>query len=337
MGNDSHYRNIDSVGEIQARIPGVATRTPINFGNILSARVKKQIYGFKRILAKSTENYLIYIFRKWLGKGWWGYTFFQGAKRHGKFTVEVGISKRKTYPYYWASAKPDYSVDSLRERLGMLHFMEDKWWNYSSVAELENVLANVLSNYVGSGINSLMEQKRETLDKEFEEYYREVRSIRRRIKGREESDPSLIFPSSTDIGKIYEFIVKNSSLKSYYRLYDSVFQYRMGSSKFMIIQSKLMSDIINRTDIRYLALTSEKPLNYKDDLIFYILDRIPREKYVRPTEDEEEQIMLYGYFKSLSVMESVIGFETEEKDEDVYDERYEEPLMIPEKSAEKTE
>lgn len=334
MAKDYHYKNIESVGEIQSRLPGVATRTPINFGKILSAKVEKQIYGFKRILAQSTDNYLIYIFRKWLGKGWWGYTLFQGAKRHGKFTVEVGISKRKSYPYYWASAKPDYSVDSVRERLGILHFMEDKWWNYTSVAELKDILNDVLANFVGTGIHMLMEQKRESLEEKFEEFYRQVRSIRRRIEGHKESDPSLIFPSSSDIGKIHEFILKHSKTKSHYRLYDKDFQFRMGALRFIVIQSRLMSDIVNRSDIRYLALTREKPLNYKDDIIYNVLDRVPREKYVRPLENEDEQIMMYGYFKSLSVMESVIGFETEEKDGDIYEERYEEPLALPEEKTE---
>ncbi|MCD4783575.1 MAG: hypothetical protein K8T10_07065 [Candidatus Eremiobacteraeota bacterium] len=332
MEKGYHY---DNVGEVQPRLPGVATRTPIDFGNILSKKVKKQISGFKRILAHSAENYLIHIFRKWLGKGWWGYALFQGAKRHGKFTVEVGISRRKTYPYCWASAKPDYSVDSVRERLGMIHFMEDKWWNYTSVNELKDILDDILTNFVGSGIHILMEQKRESLIEKFEEYHRQVRSIRRRIEGHDKLDPSLIFPSSPDIGKIHEFILKHSNIKSYYRLYDKEFQYRMGAPRFIVIQSRLMSDIINRPDIRYLVLTERKSLNYKDDIIYDVLGKIPREKYMRPTENEDERIMMYGYFKSLSVLESVIGFEAEEKDDKIHEERFEGPLALPEEKIEK--
>ncbi|MCE1245247.1 MAG: hypothetical protein LWY06_01240 [Firmicutes bacterium] len=312
-GNGSYSKSAS--GSMLSRAPGVGSRTPISFGSILGEIMRKFLPDYENIFKESTDDYFIYVYRKWLGKGWWGFVMMQSARRRGFFNAEVGISNRKTYPYSLASWKPELAVDAVRERIGLLSYSEDKGWTYRSERELEVSLEEVIRNHVGGGVNTLMENSREKLEVEYNRCRKMVSDCRRALKRYEGKTPEEIFPEITGIKKIAEYVGEHARLESYERMQDPFIKAKLQEKEFMMLQCYLMGDIMDRPETRTNALSGELSLSYTDDQIAKILQRAPQQMYMAPLDTDEEYILRYAYLKSLMGLESVLCREQTEKSE----------------------
>lgn len=309
--SDTYSRR--SIGYGFLGIP-MGTRTPISFGTILNRTMRKIIPGMKKIKEGSSEEYLYYLYRKGLGKGWYGFALFQAARRKGAFTVEVAFGRRKVYPSYWVGAKPDYSIDAVRERAKVLTSNKDEWWTYSNVAELENALESAIRGSVGEGISTLYDNQADRLSENVEKWKKRIDELREKMKGREESKPVEIFPDLPNVEDTYEYIKDQLRLRTFEKLYPPYIRNQMGEREFIILQSCLMSDIIELPETPENALIEERSVDYVDDIIPLVSSVMPRESYIIPTEDEREAYLRYSYFLSLSILESILGIEKEQEE-----------------------
>lgn len=297
-----------------ASAPGVASRTPISFGSILRRVVHKITPDFKEEFNTIADDYLLNIYKRPLGRDWSSFLMFQGARRRGQFTVEIGIGRRKEFPYFLNHYKPDHSVDSIRERLAVLVFVEDKWWTYNSERDLESQLETVMMSHVGSGLQTLVEQRWKSMEVELEHFQQRIQEIINQTAEKRSMDSLVVFTDTEDIKETMDFIMLQNKYRSYHKMFSGEIQARMENPKFMLVHSKLMSDIINRPDIRYHALSKGTGTEYRDDQIYFVSGRISQQSYSFNFETEKEQILTYGYLKSLSALESIIGIEKEKKE-----------------------
>ncbi len=291
----------------------VATRTPISFGGILDKVMGKIIPDMKRIKEGNNEQYLFYLYYKNLGKGWNGFAMFQAARRRGAFIVEVAVGKRMAYPSYWADAIPDYSIDGVRDRLAHLVEGEDKWWLYSSAHELENTLETVIRGSLGEGIHALYESHIDRIDALTQRWIPKAQSIREKVRKNLSKSPVEVFPDLSKIEEAYKYVRNQVRLRTFEKLFPPFIREIMRGKEFMMVQSALMSEILNMPDVSQKATQEEEIPPYQDDIIEAINGVAPRSQYMVPVDSEEEALFRYAYFLSLSILESTIGMEEEEK------------------------
>ncbi|MHB2017420.1 MAG: hypothetical protein ACYCW6_10785 [Candidatus Xenobia bacterium] len=118
---------------------GGAIRTPIRFGSTVQGYVDRLLPGRTLIVDETGERFIVLAWHRELEDGWHSFLMVQGARQAGRFTIETGLSRRPSYPYYEGHLRPFMAVDSIRLRMD-----EDRWWTYKSQAELEVHLNKVL-------------------------------------------------------------------------------------------------------------------------------------------------------------------------------------------------
>jgi hypothetical protein len=315
MDNNGNYARMSASGSMLSKAPGVGSRTPVSFGTIMNATMSRFLTDYESIFKETTDDYFVYVFRKWLGKGWWGFVLMQSARRKGFFNAEVGIGLRKSYPYCLASTKPELMIDSIRERLGMISFKEDRGWTYRSERELEVALEEVVRNHVGGGVNTLMEDNREKLEVESNRCRKLVADARRIVKNNPGKTAEEIFPEITGIKKIADYITEQARLETYERMQDSYIKAKYQEPEFMILQAYLMGDLTDRPETKFNALSGDLSMSYNDDQIVRVLQRAPQQMYMTPLDNDEDYIMRFAYLKSLFAMEAVLCRELGEKTE----------------------
>ena len=145
----------------------VGTRTVIRFGRAVHEAVKKNLTNFELHEEITGPHHLLYFFHRLLPSGWHCFVLFQGARKAGRFNIELGISQRKYYPYYRALCRPLRAVDGARERMDLVLFHEERWWNYRSQDELENILEES-STLVARGFTVMVDSVVPQLEREME-------------------------------------------------------------------------------------------------------------------------------------------------------------------------
>jgi len=278
--------------------PGVASRTPISFIEILDDNMLRILSDFEKIRRVATNDYLNYLYRKWLGKGWYSFVFFQGARSRGRFIAEIGVSRRKSIPYFWNSMLPDYSVDAVRERLPLIMEMENDFFTYKSERDLKVQIKDLLTDFVGSGIHTILDERRDKAEVELNLKLKLVNSTIKKIEEQKEEDPIKLFPDAFKINEIFEYAKKHFDLRSYFRLFPKELQRMTIDPKFQTIFSRVMSEIVSQPRINEFATAkNKKSLDFLDDQIYWLTGRIPVERVLDPLEDLDEQVMNYGYIK----------------------------------------
>lgn len=293
------------------RLAGLGSRTPIRFGTILERAFKRIMPEMSRMEEGDNDQYIYFLFKRRIqGSRFYGFSLFQAARRKGSFTVEVGMGMRQKYPYYWASAKPDYSIDGVRERLGIISDYKDRWWKYTSLEELERHIDSVLHAYLSTGIQSLYRNHAARLEREVNEWQGRADYYRSQLE--EVSNPKEFLLSLPNITDIHEYIRKQLRLGVFERFFPHFLRAEMRAPQFVILQACLMSDIIERPETANRAIEEGKLMDYQDDLISLLTGRLPQEIY--QTDDEREAYLRFSYFKSMSVMETIVGMEKEREE-----------------------
>lgn len=290
---------------------GLGSRTPIRFGSTLTNSVKRIMPEVAKVEEGNNDEYIYFLYRQKLsGRKFFGFSMFQAARRKGAFTVEVGLGMRKTYPYYWSRMRPDYSTDGVRERLGMISEFRDRWWTYASAEELERHIDSILHAYLSTGIQSLYRNHSARLEREVAKWQTKMDYFRSELEIADNPKNFLLtLPNITDI---HEYVRKQLRLGVFERYFPHFLRAEMRSPQFIILQACIMSEIIEEPETATEAVQEPENMDYKDDLIALLTGRLPQEPMA--VEDEREAYLRYAYFKSMSVMESIIGLEKEREE-----------------------
>lgn len=94
----------------------MSTRTSIRIGSILDSSMMDRLPGYERVLEEYTSQYLLFGYRKPILGHYFATVLFQAAKNFGGLTCEVGLSRRKDFPYYRYYDKPSIGVAGFRAR-----------------------------------------------------------------------------------------------------------------------------------------------------------------------------------------------------------------------------
>lgn len=310
MSND--YHSAHTMGTGRGTMPGVGSQTPISFISILDNNIQKIVSDYQKVRRFVNDDYLVYIYRKWIGKDWYSFMLFQGARKRGRFSVEVGIGRRPDYPYFWDSALPDYSCDSVRERLAVSMEMKEDFYTYNSERDLESQLHKLLTNFIGSAVHQMLEERRDKVEVGLTMYSKVLDHARERMKETEERDPEKLFPDAFKIRECYDYYKKAIENRSYLGLFPREFIVNFADEEFILSAALIMSEMLNKPTVKDRALVKCKnPREYEDDLTYWLTGRVPPESYYEPLEDEDEQVKLYCYVKSVSMIEGLLGIESE--------------------------
>jgi len=288
----------------------MGTRTPISFGSILQNIARKKIHDIEIVDEGNNENFLYYLFRQNLGKGWYGFAMFQAARRRGAFNVEVGFSKRKAYPTYWADVTPDYSIDGVRQRLQLLFGLPDTGWTYSSVNALEVLLSDILSEQVRSGLYKILESHQPRLESLTDRWLKRWETYNNEISDLINRKTTEILTSMKELAESYNYILEQNRHRVYETLFPPFLRTEMRKKKFLLMQACIMSEIASQDKLASIAVSLKNP-EYRDDIIPALSGRAPWSGFLTLPEDEKEALLKYSYIKSLAVMEFLIGYSRE--------------------------
>ena len=146
--------------------PGM--RTQIRFGDLLKEYVRKNLKDYILLEQFVSPTHLLYLYMSTKDDKWNFFTLFQVARFQGRMTVEMGMSKRKMFPYYSTYLEPFLAVDGVRERLGYLMFKEDRWWEFRGLPELRNAMNEIFTMLFSRGMYVLVNSSEYKLDNELE-------------------------------------------------------------------------------------------------------------------------------------------------------------------------
>jgi hypothetical protein len=169
---------------------------------------------------------------------------------------------------------------------------------------------SILHAYLSTGVQSLYRNHSSRMEKEVFEWQSRVDHFRGCLE--EAANPKEFLLSLPNITDIHEYIRKQLRLGIFERFFPHFLRAEMRTPQFIILQACLMSDIVERPETAVRAVEENKGIDYKDDLIALLTGRIPQEQF--QNDDEREAFLRYSYFKSMSVMESVIGLEKEREE-----------------------
>ena len=309
------YHSAHTLGTGRGMMPGVGSRTPISFISVLDESLNRYTSDFQKVKRLVTDEYLIYIYRKWLGKGWYCFVMFQSARKRGSFNVEIGIAKRKELPYFWHTSLPDYSCDAVRERLAVIMEQDEDFYRYGSERELGIVIKNLLTNFIGSGIHEILDERRDKIEVSLTVNGKVLKAVREKLKETEERDPVKLFPDAFKIKECYDYFKENIKSRTFFRFYPHEFIVNFANEEFILAAARIMSEIMSAPTIKEeAARVNKNPHEYLDDLTYWLTGRVPPETYTEPLEDVDEQVIQYCYVKAISTLESLLGIEKELKE-----------------------
>lgn len=309
----THSLNYTSMTE-----EGMGTRTPISFGTVLDQQVQKNMYDMTRVDAGSNAAYLYYLYRRPMGKGWFGFTLFQAARTRGEFNVEVGFGKRKVFPAYYSTYTPDYAIDGVRERLHLVldsQTIDDEWWTYNSIHSLTVTLESVIRGMISGGMQNLVEKSRTKLIDRMKKWNEIVPGLQEQVGPMEVDAPDVKLPDDDNVLKCFNYIKAPGRSRKYGKLFPYFIRNLDMSDNFKVLHALVMKEILSDGKELEAAINGEVP-KYEGDLLAILCGRRPWSNMLELPEDEEEAKMLYSYLKAYSVLESVLGREREQPEED---------------------
>lgn len=302
MGSDKYSSGSQS---FFSGVEGLGTRTPIKFGLAIKKATRTYMPDYTEALNEITDDYLIYIFKRLLANRWFCFILFQGARNSGRFTVEIGMSRRTGYPYYWGSMLPIFYVDNVRERLGMLIQKKDFWWEYKNQEQLEKHLIDVCREHIGRGFYSLLDMYQYRLETEIDSWNNQYRIWKKQTEKYADKAMGERYPELSKEKEAYDYIKMVYNTGSYDKIIGPDITVRALDENWICFQTYVMSKILEQGNIAAIAKALSPEFDIRDDAVEAILERIPPTKALVPLKETEDQIKRYSFFKALSAVEAV--------------------------------
>lgn len=285
------------------RIEGLGTRTPIRFGSAAEKVARHVLPSWERLVALDSDRYLLYMFRRPVIKEWIGTILIQGARRAGKLTAELAISRRPVYPVHYGRVRPFLGVDGVRERVAVLHNQEDLWWDYRTQETLEDRLKEIMQEVNSRGFYHMDDMYGPMLRREIDRartllgqwLEQEPRYADRPLGSR--------YPDLMMERQAYEYIDTHTMYDSYNRILGPLRQ-RYADPRWTSCQTYLMATLMEMSNLEELEEFFVKLPTVVDDEIHVIGDRVPVYMYLKPPESFEDRVRMYAYFKSLNICEA---------------------------------
>lgn len=283
---------------------GLGTHTPIRFGQAIERARSFHLRDFSLADPLDNDRYLLYLLYKRISSHWHGFMLIQGARRAGKFTVEMGMSLHARYPLHNARVRPSFAVDGLRERAAGLINEEDQWWEYRNQDDLQNRLREVCDRVARSGFTHLYDTYASTL-------VRESKRAQDLITQYEAEDAKFIerplgarYSSLMLEPRAYEYIEK-AVRSPQMRAVLGDLRAKMLTDRWFSALVFVMASLLDTGDPNEMSQNIYVP-NIVDDEGMTLCGRVPFYLYLDPADDYDERVNRYCFFKAVNIVESQI-------------------------------
>jgi hypothetical protein len=284
------------------RAEGAGVRTPIRFGAAVERGMRVKMASWEPIETPESSEYLVYMFGRKVVKDWNGFVLIQGARRAGRFTVEVAISKRAVYPIHAGRLRPVYAVDGVRERLAFLQDADDFWWEYRTQETLEERLREALNDVYVRAHMFLDDKCGALINQEYERGARLMRTWREQDAAHCARPLGSRYPDLMMEAQAFEYIQTNL-------LYDSLnrclgrLRARYLDERWFACHVYCMSSLLEMTNLGDLDDLMDKGPETAGDIIEVLRGRAPSYQYLKAPDAFEERMKRYSFFKALEIMD----------------------------------
>ena len=278
-------------------------RTPIRFGVAVEKTMKGKMSSWEKLEVVDSEKHLFYLFTRKVIKDWHGFILIQGARRAGRFTVELAISRRPVLPLHSGRIKPVYAVDGVRERLAFLSEQEDQWWEYRTQEQLEEKLRETLMEVYTRGHMFLHDHNSRMLTAEMERGRSLVRQWREQEAVHSGRPLGTRYPDLMMENQAYDYLMSNL-------MYDSVnrclgpLRKRYMDPRWQACHVFVMSSLLEMTNLGDLDDLVDKVPAMADDEAEVLIGRLPVYRYLKSPEAFEDRMKRYAFFKSLEILDA---------------------------------
>lgn len=135
----------------------VASQTPIRFAPAIEQIFRYELQGYTQTFSEVTSEYLLFGYCREARENQFLHVLVQGARFAGKIVTEVGISRRKEFPYYKWSDEPKLAVGGVRERTTWLMSGQDFSVRYASHDDLMKALRDLVVGQSAPALRTLGE------------------------------------------------------------------------------------------------------------------------------------------------------------------------------------
>jgi hypothetical protein len=286
---------------------GLGTHTPIRFGQAIERARGFHLREYELSEPIVNDRYLLYLFHKRVSNHWHGFILLQGARRAGKFTVEMGIALHKRYPIHNARVRPFFGVDGVRERAAALSNQEDQWWEYRNQDDLQNRLREVVERVASSGLNHLYDGYAPLVIKEA----RRAQDLMNQWEVEEEANGHL------PLGAKFAGLLLERRAHGYIRdmMYNPRVRAVLGDLRprfddehWLSALVFVMASLLETQDTNEMSQNIYVP-SVVDDESTSLCGRTPFYLYLDPADDFEERVNRFSFFKALNIVESQISKE----------------------------
>lgn len=143
--------------KISGPVGQVASRTPIRFAPAIEHIFRVELQGYTPTFTEVTSEYLLFGYCREARENQFLHVMVQGARFAGKMVTEVGISRRKDFPYYKWTDEPKLAVGGFRERVTWLMSGQDFSVKYASQDELMKALRDLVVGQSAPALRALGE------------------------------------------------------------------------------------------------------------------------------------------------------------------------------------
>jgi len=285
------------------KLEGMGTRTPIRFGGAMDKVARTVMPTWERLGDFHSDRYLLYLYRKPVIKDWTGFVLVQGARRAGRITAELAISRRGEYPLDYGRVRPLVAVDGVRERVALLHDMEDQWWEYRTQELLEDRLKDVLSEAVSRGYFTMEDRFGDLLRGEISRAQKLMRQWSEQEPAYQQRPLGSRFPDLMMEAQSYEYIRSSITYDAFSRCLGPL-RRRYADPRWLSCQTYLMASIMETGNIDDLENLAGQAPAVVDDEIHLIKQRVPYYTYLKMPEAFDERMKMFAFFKSLNIADA---------------------------------
>lgn len=139
-------------GMTMRQLDGIASRTPINLGEIVNKTMRSVMSDYEPMSLEHSPMYLLFGFKRQLGRDNFSYIILEGDRRSGKITAEVAVSIVNKIPYYRLGDMPLLGTFGFRGRVCEILNGTDMSHQYYSRDMLEQVVHELVSVYCNQAL-----------------------------------------------------------------------------------------------------------------------------------------------------------------------------------------
>lgn len=285
------------------RAEGSGVRTPIRFGAAVERTMKVKMASWEAVETPESSEFLLYLFQRKVVKDWYGFILIQGARRAGRFTVEVAIAKRPVYPVHAGRTRPVYAIDGVRERLAFLQGNDDQWWEYRTQEALEDRLREALNDVYQRAHMFLDDRFGATVNQEYDRGARLMRLWREQDALHNARPLGSRYPDLMMEAKAMEYIDQNMMYDSLNRCLGRL-RARYLSESWYACHIFCMSSLLEMTNLAELDDLLDRPPETSQDVIETLRGRVPSYSYLKAPDAFEDRMKRYSFFKALEIMDA---------------------------------